>query len=84
MHYTTVSVGLVEGHEIEGINEAIKQGLTELSDEISGPVELASVAYVPIGEDLYVTVLAKKYFPPIVPLSGTSMQDTFRELLKRL
>jgi len=66
MLYTTVSVGLGEGHEIEGINGAIAQGLNELSGEISAPVELVNVVHVPAqdGRD-YLIIMAKLYEPPV-------------------
>jgi hypothetical protein len=63
MHYTTVSVDLTGGYEEQCIDGAIGQGLEALSKEINGPVELVSVVPVPIGEKLYVTVLAKPYLP---------------------
>jgi hypothetical protein len=66
MHYTTVTVGLVAGHEKDGINDAIAQGLNELKEEINGTIELelVNVAHVVIGEKLCVTILAKPYQPP--------------------
>lgn len=62
MHYTTVSVVLVEGHETQGINDAIAHGLKELSEEINGPVELVNIIPVPLCCDgTYLIVLAKPY-----------------------
>jgi hypothetical protein len=61
MHYTTVLVGIVEGHEAQGINDAIEQGLKELSEEVKGPVELVNVVPVPIPNLLCMIVFAKPY-----------------------
>ena len=61
MYYTTVSVGLIEGQEAQGINDAIEQGLKELSEEVKGPVELVNVVPMVIGEKLCLTVMAKPY-----------------------
>lgn len=89
MHYTTVSVGLVEGHETQGIDDAIAQGLEALSKEIGGPVELVNVAFAPVsapahslaGSKLCVTVMAKPYQPPLVPLRV--VPETFIEKFAR-
>jgi len=82
MHYTTVTVELVEGHEKDGINDAIAQGLNELKEEINGPVELVNMAYVVIGEKLCVTVLARPYKPLALGGGGLPMQDVLMHVLR--
>jgi len=82
MYYTTVSVGLVEGHEKDGINDAIAQGLTELQEEVNGTVELVNVAHVVIGGKLCVTVMARQYKPIALGAGGLPMQDVFMHVLR--
>jgi hypothetical protein len=83
MHYTTVSVGLVEGHEAEGIDNAIGQGLEALSKEIGGPVELVSVVPVPASDKLCMVIMAKPYEPPIRFAGVHSVNDVFTQLKER-
>ena len=62
IYYTTLSLTLVEGHEAQGIDEAIAQGLNDLSGEAGQPVLLEDVIPVVIpGEHpvVCVTILAK-------------------------
>ena len=64
MRYITVTLGFVEGHEAQGIDDAIAQGLNDLSAEIDGQaVELVNVSSVLIRERLCVTVMARPYIP---------------------
>lgn len=83
MHYTTVSVGLAEGHEPQGIDDAIGQGLEALSKEIGGPVELVNVVPVPIGDKLGMVIMAKPYEPPMTLAGVRSLQDVFMQLKER-
>jgi len=64
MRYITVTLNFVEGHEAQGIDDAIAQGLNDLSAEIGGQsVELVNVSSVLIREKLCVTVMARPYIP---------------------
>ena len=64
MRYITVTLDFVEGHEAQCIDDAIAQGLNDLSAEIDGQsVELVNVSSVIIREKLCVTVMASPYIP---------------------
>lgn len=86
MHYTTVTVGLVAGHEAQDIDDAIAQGLEALSKEINGPVELVNVVPIRLPSfptsSMCLTIMAKPYQPPIMVTNGTSMEDAMRQLLR--
>jgi len=88
MHYTTVTVGLVEGHEKDGINDAIAQGLNELQEEVNGPVMLVNVVPVPLSSGLSLVIMAVPYRPvPVIngnpPVAPLSMQDVFERMKER-
>jgi len=83
MLYTTVTVGLVVGHEAEGINTAIAQGCNNLLEEVGGPVELVNVSLMPISGGACVTVLAKPYQAPVFYPSGTCIEDALWDILRR-
>lgn len=85
-HFTTLALGLVEGHEREAIDEAIAQGCTDLSEEISGPVELVSVSSVLLPGDPYklcVTVIARPYQPPTLYAGVHAIQEIIGDAMKR-
>jgi hypothetical protein len=86
MHYTTVTVGLVEGHETEGINGAIAQGLNELSQEVNGPIELVNVVPVPMPDGkLCFIIMARQYEPPMPVVAAQAvindvlLRESFRK-----
>jgi hypothetical protein len=92
-YYTTKQVeGLTGKDTSDGcekeIDETISIAMLSLKEEAGQDVRLisASVAAVPaiLGPKLYVTVVAEKLYAPIVPVSGTSIQDTIIEMLKRM
>lgn len=83
MLYTTISVALVAGHEKDGINAAIEQGLSELSEEIGGPVELVHIIPVPLDNiDLCLIIMARAYTPLALGGGGIPMQEALMHLLK--
>lgn len=70
MHYTTVLVGFVEGHEHKGMNDAIALGLDELAEEVKGPVELVNVIPVPAGQQICLIIMAKACVPVLRSSTG--------------